>query len=441
MKEHSGQPSILFAALALIHLLYFISTLIQEPAPLSDSADYLNASRNLYSQGVLYCGNLSDPVVDELFTRRPPLYPLLIGAGAFTGSGLPVFLFQIVVSMLSIFLAYRIFLPGKEGRPGAFFALVLLLFTPAQFIYANRIMAEVPFQLTLVGMAWCVYRFYREREKGRDLFIWLFNLMLTLGMATKPVLFPFALLFIPLSLWLFLRSRRRAFILALLLPVLWITLYSTWNYNRTGSFQYSSIQTANMVNYNLRYFIMGSQGEEAAAAEVDRLYARCDGEASYKEKQQCLGRGARELILEEPMRYGLYHLKGSLRFFLDPGRFDVVTFFNMGQADSPGFLKALSREGLPGVVRFLRLQGWGFMLFLGVLGLFKLVKLTGFLLFLGRGNASVQLRVFLALLVGYLALVTGPLGASRFLLPVELLLIGGAVVGWMPVLQRHRSKG
>jgi hypothetical protein len=45
-------------------------------------------------------------------------------------------------------------------------------------------------------------------------------------------------------------------------------------------------------------------------------------------------------------------------------------------------------------------------------------------------------RIFLALLVGYLALVTGPLGASRFLLPVELFLIGGALLGWRSIFTR-----
>jgi hypothetical protein len=65
-----------------------------------------------------------------------------------------------------------------------------------------------------------------------------------------------------------------------------------------------------------------------------------------------------------------------------------------------------------------------------LIALFKLLKISGFILYLFRAKTALPFRLFLAFLVGYLALVTGPLGASRFLLPVELFLIGGAVLGW-----------
>ena len=57
-------------------------------------------------------------------------------------------------------------------------------------------------------------------------------------------------------------------------------------------------------------------------------------------------------------------------------------------------------------------------------------------MYLFRGHEQLQLRIFLIMLVGYLALVTGPLGASRFMVPVELLIIGGAVKGWAPIFWR-----
>ncbi|MEN8230692.1 MAG: glycosyltransferase family 39 protein [Bacteroidota bacterium] len=441
MKLQFNRTFSLFAALVLVHLLFFLGSQINTPAPLTDSEDYLNASRNLYQKGVLYCGDLSDPIVEEQYTRRPPLYPLFIGIGALTGSDFPLFILQILVSILSILLVYRIFLSGEPEQMHTL-GMLLLLATPAQFIYANRIMAEIPFQLILILMAWSVYKFFQvqhDQTVRRDRFIWLFNLFLTLGMATKPVLFPFALFTILLTLFLFLRTRNRTFILAVILPVLWISLYSLWNFNRTGSAQYSSIQTANMVNYNLRYFIMGQEGSEAAAMEVDRLYLNCESETSYKEKNSCLDQGVKEVILKEPVKYGLFHLKGTVRYFLDPGRFDMVTFFNLKESDSPGFLQAINEDGIGGAFRFLKQQGWSMVIILGLISLFKLVKITGFMLYLFRGKEALQFRIFLGFLIGYLALVTGPLGASRFLLPVELLIIGGAVKGWAPHLLWSRT--
>lgn len=422
---------IAFAVILLVHLIFLFSAIFNPPAPLSDSGDYLNASENLYSSGTLYCGDLSLPIQPEQFTRRPPLYPVLLGVASLFGSEIPFFLFQILISLTSIFLVFRIFFPNSNSfsvRPiHVGITTLLLLATPAQFIYANRIMAELLFQLLLVLMTWSVYRYFKYKDSK---YIWLFNLFLTLGMATKPVLFPFTLFILLISPILFVRLRNRTFLWALCLPILWISFYSVRNNYQTDSSQYSSIQTANMVNYNMRYFLMEQEGSDAAAAEVDRLYAACDQSMGYMEKNRCLNQGVKEKILERPLKYGVFHLKGCLRYFIDPGRFDLVTFFNWEHPDSGGFLQKLNQEGLKGAFGFLKQQGLGMMVLLALIALFKLFKVSGFILYLVRDKELLPFKIFLALLVGYLAFVTGPLGASRFLLPVELLLIGAAVQGW-----------
>jgi len=140
------------------------------------------------------------------------------------------------------------------------------------------------------------------------------------------------------------------------------------------------------------------------------------------------------MVLEHPVQYGIFHLKGSLRFFIDPGRFDLVTFFSLEEAGSPGILYLLNQEGIGGVLKFIKKEGWALLSVLSLIALFKVVKITGFIIYLVKEKTQPAFRIFLALLVGYLALVTGPLGASRFLLPVELYLIGGAVAGWSSLL-------
>lgn len=432
---------IFFSALLVVHLLFFLSSVLHTPAPLPDSDDYRNASRNIYSQGILYCGDLSAPIREEQFTRRPPLYPLLVGIEIVTGTGGPLFLLQIAISMLSIFFVYRIFNPFMPKSPHLrsnliplVAGIIFLLATPAQYIYASRTMSEIPFQLFLVLSAWTIFKYFRSNEPR---FIWFYHLFITLGMATKPVLYPFAILSALLSVALFIKTRKRAFILSIAVPLAWIILYSTWNYNRTGSTQYSSIQTANLLNYNLRYYLMNQEGPQTASAEVDRLYETCGSAASYRDKNSCLEKEARDILLEHPLKYAIFHLKGSLRFFLDPGRFDIVSFFNLEESGSPGFLIEINKNGLNGAIRFLRNQGWGLILSLAFITLFKLLKIGGFILYLFQKQEQLQLKIFLVILVGYIALVTGPLGASRFLLPVELLIMGGAVCGWTLFLSRR----
>ena len=92
------RPYLFYAIILLVHLGYFLFAAIRPPEPLPDTADYLHASNHLYSQGVLYCGDLSEPIREELFTRRPPLYPLMLGIHVLTGSQALVYLFQIALS-------------------------------------------------------------------------------------------------------------------------------------------------------------------------------------------------------------------------------------------------------------------------------------------------------------------------------------------------------
>ena len=425
-RFHFQPLYLILGAVILVHLLFFAFALIQKPQPLQDSQEYLQASDNLYHEGVLYTGDLGEAIREEAYTRRPPVYPLFLGFALITGSIFPVLLLQMLFSMLSIILVYRFFINDQKF---VWLPALLLLMTPAQFIYSNQVMAEIPFQFILVLLVWCIYRYLESPTQNR--YIWLFNLFLTIGMAIKPVLFPFAMIWMLGSILIFIRLRKAVFLVALLLPALWISAYTLRNYSRTGRVQYSSIQTTNLLNYNLRYFVVESEGSEAATEKVDAIYEKCGEESTYKLRSQCLEEGARKVIMEHPLKYAWFHLKGSFRFFFDPGRFDLLNFFHIQESDAPGFLYHLNQHGLKGILGFLKQQGPVLVGILVLIFLFKVLKIIGFLLYLFRSTQSSMFRLLLFGLVAYLALVTGPLGASRFILPVELLIIGAAAQGWI----------
>ena len=86
---------IALAVVLLVHLLFLLSASTNPPTPLSDSAEYLNASHNLFSKGILYGGDLDLPMQEELYTRRPPLYPIFLGVTAVIPSDTLVFIIQI----------------------------------------------------------------------------------------------------------------------------------------------------------------------------------------------------------------------------------------------------------------------------------------------------------------------------------------------------------
>jgi hypothetical protein len=131
-----------------------------------------------------------------------------------------------------------------------------------------------------------------------------------------------------------------------------------------------------------------------------------------------------------PVLYTSQHAQGMAAYFLDPGRFDITQFLHLNQPGAEGFLASARRGGL---VQALAELPVGLMVFLTVILLANLVRvglaLRGFML-LARGGAVLRYGRWVAAgLVFYVALMTGPLGAARFLVPVWPLLLAFALVG------------
>jgi hypothetical protein len=145
------------------------------------------------------------------------------------------------------------------------------------------------------------------------------------------------------------------------------------------------------------------------------------------------------VLRQHPLTYAAQHALGMATLLLDPGRFDLSSF--LGQNASVGLLRQLRSGGLRGIGVALGQQPLDLLLALGGVGVANLVRLWLMLRGLGRvsrvGPASGDwLRLHMpasrwavVVLLGYMALLTGPLGATRFLVPVWPLLLGLALRG------------
>jgi hypothetical protein len=127
-------------------------------------------------------------------------------------------------------------------------------------------------------------------------------------------------------------------------------------------------------------------------------------------------------------------------FFLDPGRFDASVFF--GENQSVGLLAALRSQGLAGVARGVAQQSILLISLLTITLIANALRLALALRGLLRpaplgkagqrdwlGLAAPGGRWVAAGLLLYLALLTGPLGAARFLVPGWPLLLALALRG------------
>jgi hypothetical protein len=284
-------------------------------------------------------------------------------------------------------------------------------------------MAEILFQFILMMAALTLFR-YLQTERFRALFT--YELMIVLGILVKPVLYPFIILNILLSLVLYYRYRQRLVIISSLIPLVFVIIYASINQQRTGYFHVSSIQQVNLVDYNLYFYLMDQQGEDKASEITGEIRATCARESDFSKRSACLSDAATNIFKDDIVSYGWFHLKGMGRFFIDPGRFDLYQFFGLERSRGSGFLYHINKSGIKGAWEYLRMQQTGMILLLLVIAFVNLLRAIGFLFFLFNRKIDVAFRLFLFFLTGYIAFATGPLGASRFMLPLVLLLTGAA---------------
>ncbi|MEX0980771.1 MAG: hypothetical protein WD577_03685 [Bacteroidales bacterium] len=414
---------IVLITVALLQLGFLVIQLFQQNYFLDDSAEYLRAADNLIGERMLYCGDTEKAIDPALYTKRLPGYPVfLMLIRFFSTSMVPVIILQMLLSLGSVLLMLKLFSPGKQGN---WLLLPLLLLFPAQFIYSNMVMTEILFQFVLMMAA---FRLYRYIQTGKIGMLWLYQLLLIVAILIKPVMYLFIVPNVILFIVLYYRSRQRLVLISGLIPVIFVIILGGVNQQRTGYYHISSIQQINLVDYNLYYFLMNRDGEQAARSAKERIHITCDQVKDFKEQSECLTNAATSVFREDLKGYALFHLKGMVRFFVDPGRFDLYNFFGIEKQQGKGFLYHLNQGGLKGAWSYFISQPVLVVIALALIALVNLLRLFGFLAFLFNRSFKPEFRLFLFFLIAFLAFASGPLGASRFMLPLVLLLTGGAAV-------------
>ena len=434
-------PAWVWAVLVGIHLLALGWALSKQSWNFTDTGRYVQAAKNLHLHGQLYArpwlGNVpKGPDVQE-FTIRPVGYPSMVW-GLLGTEGRPALLLvlQNLLSLLNLGVVLGWW--ACKGRPKTghwIWVMVGLLTFPAQFIYANAVMSEMPLQTVAVAMLAMSLLFIKTRKKRY--FAGVAG-MVILAFLLKPVFYPLTVAVASLGIVLTVWQRR--FLLALigLVPLLVVVLYMGWNEQRTGYFHYSSIAEINLLQYNAAGVLRQLEGPAAEEKWVDEVLEAANKQPDFKRRQELIRARAGAMLWAHPVVYARQQAQGMAALFLDPGRFDVSQFLGLAPLAGGGLL-AQARAGtlLRAVINLP-------LVLLGGLAIVLLANI-GRLVFAVRGfwrlkNSSPMLRYgrwVAAGLLLYVAVLTGPLGAARFLVPVWPLLLGLALVGlrWheMPV--------
>ncbi|RPD47195.1 hypothetical protein DNI29_13695 [Hymenobacter sediminis] len=346
--------------------------------------------------------------------------------------------FQNLLSLLNVGLALR-WLEQKvvEAKPVWFWGVMLFLTTamPAQYIYANVLMSEVLLQTAVVALWLTLEKFLNEPSRSSYFAGTVASAVLCL--LIKPVFFPFAVVLLSIGGWLAWQQRRPLLALLGAMPLVVALLWMARNEAQTGYFHFSNIAEINLLHYNVHGVLQATEGIQAADAFVDSTEAAVQQQPTFRQGQQLLRSRSIAKLQQYLGTYIAQHTKGMVNLLLDPGRFDVVYFLGLPEKASTGFLQQVNQGGYSAVLRAVRQLPLALLGGLLLVAAGNLLRLALLLQFTFSRRYALVYRLVVVGLVVYLAVLTGPLGAARFVVPVLPLLLAGAGAGLATIKLRH----
>ena len=426
-------PDWVWMVLVLTHLLALTWALRSGHWSFPDSDRYRVAAVNVVQYGQLYArkwpGGFPLGQAVQEFTIRPPGYPVVLAALGKAAFPWLVLLVQNVLSLSALgavltWWARRVE-PSTRHWLGA---LAFVLTFPAQIIYANAVMSEAFLQALLVILVATIAAFYRT-GRLRD---WVGVAgAVTLALLLKPVCCLLAVGVGGAGLVLGWQRRQPGLLSIGMIPLVVMGAYMAWNQQRTGYFHFSSITEINLLHYNAAGVVRQTEGPAAEEAWVAQVLRLANAQNSFAARQQLIEQRAGTVLLAHPWVYAQQHALGMAAFFLDPGRFDISRFLGLAPLDGGGLLAQVRVGGLWRAVGRLPLGLLAALLGVLIANIVRLaLAMRGFRR-LGRGTmGGGRTERWVAVgLLAYLALLTGPLGAARFLMPAWPLLLGLALMG------------
>ncbi len=414
--------------LITIHAVYFAAACYFKGIYLVDSYGYLMQADNLKAYGTWYAEDWNAPLMVDYFSIRPPLYSwFTICLGWFSESIYLVLLVQNSLSILNCWLLYQ-FVAKKTGpsKQLNIAMIACVLFYPAQMIHANFVMTEILFQTLLLCLFFAVSAFMEQPNRKQSSII---SVVLSLCLLTKPISLFLPFLVLGLMAWSVFKYNQKWLLLAPLIVVAFVFHgICKQNEHATGYYHYSSIKSINQLKYNARYTLVNAKGERHADSVIATVMQQANACENYGDRLKLMDAKATEIIVEHPKAFATLYIKGVAAFFLDPGRFDMYHFFNIEQKETLGLMYEMQTKGLSAVIEYIK-QAPVFVLLLLLLNFCWNGLVVCFLIgFLIKASRSFSIRPEVSLLlifVFYIALATGPVGVSRYRVPIyPLLMIG-----------------
>ncbi len=420
--------------IVILHAVYFLSAItIAEPIT-PDSDEYLKMAENVIQHFTFYDGKFISPLREELYSLRPPLYGIFILITSF-GMKWP-FLTLFVQNVLSLILWINVagFVKKYSSTKHVYLWIFLtLVLFPTQLILVNQYMADFLLEFIFL-MAFFSFLHYTEK---RNIKYWYwFNILLALGVLTKPVLLFFWLPVLGFTLYFFIKDRNWQLWLAIVLLPLVILSWSYRNYRETGVFEYTSLTHQLALEANVQQIYLSKYGNGYARPAFDSLRRHAAEIPVYSERIAFIHGIERSVVSENPLTFVLLNIKGSVNSLLNPGRVDINIFFKIKPEKEAGFFNGFIGKGIAGILEYFSTLNLALISFLAVSALYQLILLIGFVYSLVYGTQlSPTTKMYILICSLYALAVPGIIGYARF----KLLILPFLVMGLILFFDRIKS--
>jgi hypothetical protein len=443
MKKLIGKKDLKFILfLIFVHAIFFTMALLYKRIYNGDSFEYVYMALNIKEKGWFYSGNPALPVVKEYLTLRPPVYSIILAVVyTFIVNNWVVIVLQNLVSILNILVLRRTMrlLGYKRKYDYIFMALVMLY--PAQFIHANTLAPDIILQT-------CTVLYFHQFVMLILVKHWKYALFMSLtliaGFLIKPVLYPFS--WVHCIILLAVATKYKLGLLRFsavsVVPIIALMLYMSWNYGRTGKAHFSSTQSFNAIYYYYFYFA-NKNGLTEAKTFLKQERQKLDSIPVFKDRYDYANERGVLLLKSNFIPYMSYHLMHSARLLVNPGKGEMDLFVGretlggLYSAPKESLGAAIKKDGLAGINKYLRVNPT--LALAMVVAVFNFIRLIGLGIFLFNRKTKIWIRIFVAGFICYFAITAGPIENTRYFIPVSLIAIGCAALGFQRVWQRYRE--
>jgi 4-amino-4-deoxy-L-arabinose transferase-like glycosyltransferase len=358
--------------------------------------------------------------------NRTPGYSMLLVPGILLGNPVLVTIaLQVILSLATVWLVYRISALLFENENAAAGAALLYSLEPLSILYTSLILTETLFTILIVASFYCLADYFKRRQALGTLILAAITLAGSIYVRPVSYYLPFLVsLVLLLALLLYRRKIKYLLHVAVFLIVSFgpLAAWQARNKAETGYNGFSAISAINL--YFCQAASIRAKLEGLPYLEVrDRLgsFAEHPEQASWSDPQryQFMKREGIRMVMRYPGIYARIHLAGMVRILFEPGSLDYLKVFAAAPR-SGGTLGSIVDRGLISVVFGLLknnpLVFWTQLALFGLLIVYYLLAVRGLL---RRRCSSVWTKLAVAAVIVYFVAISGgPQGYSRFRHPV-----------------------